>query len=329
MDAPDSPLPPLYAAWMEELLGEPVRGEPRSTCFSCAMVATGPEHEDPGPHFLPDLKCCMFSPKLPNFLVGRALCEDGPGRASVERRVADPAQRGPLGLSTPMALTAAHEAARAAGRFGLDTALRCPHFIVEGGGLCGIWSNRESICATWYCRHERGAVSRQRWSALQRLLAAVEDALSREIARQLGAGPRDWGDWRGREEAFYRAAAARAAALSWRDVSRIGGFELRFRARHLKETHAALSATGLPDTLVLGPARVAPLPDGRQRVFAYSEYDPEDLAAELVARLAALSGRPVAELLDPEPAGTDAPPLDEGTLQRLFDLRVLDRPPDA
>ncbi len=328
---PASPLPPLYAAWMTELLGGPLPSEPRSTCMDCAMVATGPEAEDPGPHFRPDLKCCMFLPKLPNFLVGRALAEGGPGRASVLGRVSEPRQRTPLGLTPPVDLAERHEAARKDQQFGQDLSLRCPHFIDERGGLCGIWTNRESICTTWFCRHTRGAVSRQLWSALQRLLAVLEDTLSRWVAVELGAGPRSWGVWQGKEADFYEAAGARVSSLTWREVAHIGGFELRFRAQLLKEARRAVHELGVPPVLVAAEIQTLPLPDGRLRVFGYSQYDPEDLAVEVVALLGHFTGRAVAEILDePDPrALSRAALLPEATLQRLFDLRVLDLPPET
>lgn len=333
MSAPT--LPPLYAAWTRELLGGPLPSEPRSTCSACAMVATGGPAEDPGPRFLPNIKCCMFLPKLPNFLVGRALLDEpGPGPRSVLHRLSNPSNRSPLGLLTPPDFAEHYEEVKKSGQFGREIGLRCPHYLEAEGGICGIWAHRESVCTTWFCRHERGAVSRHFWSSLQQLLAVVEDVLSRTIARDLGAAPHDWGPWQGREVAYYEAAATRVEQMTWRDVTRIGAFEVRFRARLVKEAYGALSETGVPPVLVPGRIRVVPLPDGRRRVFGYSAYDPADLAVEVVDLLGRFTGRTVAEVLQTSSPGDGASApagliLDEPMLQRLFDLRVLDLPPEA
>src|SRR5207253_3996635 len=63
------------------------------------------------------------------------------------------------------------------GGFGRAQALLCPYYDNEGG-LCGIWRNRQSTCATWFCKHVRGAVGQRFWNALHALLAAVEDDLA-------------------------------------------------------------------------------------------------------------------------------------------------------
>ena len=333
MSAPT--LPPLYARWVGELLGGPLPAEPRSTCNACAMLPRGSADEDPGPRFAPNIKCCMFLPRLPNFLVGRALLEvNGPGLLSVQRRIADPNHRSPLGLLPPPSFAERYEDAKKSGQFGQRLELRCPHYLEAEGGVCGVWAQRESVCTTWFCRHTRGAVSRHFWSSLQQLLAAVEDLLSRTIATELGATAHDFGRWAGREEAFYTAAAERVAGMSWKDVTRLGAFEVRFRARTVREAYGALDETGVPPVLVPGRIRVIPLPSGLRRVFGYSAYDPVDLATEVVDLLGRFTGRTVDEVLHAETPGDGASApaslvLDEPLLQRLFDLRVLDLPPEA
>src|SRR5664279_5381727 len=85
-------LPPLYAGWIEDLLGGTTPQETRATCSDCAMVQRAGEHKDEQQVFFnPELKCCTYLPDLANFLVGNILRDSSPeiaeGRASVERRL--------------------------------------------------------------------------------------------------------------------------------------------------------------------------------------------------------------------------------------------------
>ena len=82
IDSPaSSPLPPLYAAWMTDLLVGAIPTETKSTCGNCAMAApagTVISEKNAGDFFDPDLKCCTFTPTPPNFLVGRILSDIDP-----------------------------------------------------------------------------------------------------------------------------------------------------------------------------------------------------------------------------------------------------------
>lgn len=332
-----STLPPLYERWVSELLGASPPGEPRSTCEACAMVRPDPAPAEPGPHFLPELKCCMFMPKLPNFLVGRALLDPDPagepGRASLRRRLHEGDATSVKGLGLPREYADRYQAAMKEGAFGLDLSLRCPHWLDAGGGTCGIWRHRESVCTTWFCKHERGAKSRHFWHSLRQLLDAVEDALAAWCVERLDARE-GWGRWAGREEAFYAACAREVEGLGWKDVTRIGGFALRFRVRMVKEAWRGLAERGVPPVLVPGAIRSTPLAGGGRRVWGYSAYDPIDLPAGVLELLSRFNGRPVEEVLaDPGAGdGTALPPslvFDEAMLERLFELRVLDLPPEA
>jgi len=62
-------LPPLYAAWMAELLPGPIPRESRATCDNCAMLPPISERHDSGEHYFSRIKCCTYVPTLRNFLV--------------------------------------------------------------------------------------------------------------------------------------------------------------------------------------------------------------------------------------------------------------------
>ena len=153
-------LPPLYAGWVEELLSGPVPEETRATCHNCAML---PRESDGAPdvlHFHPATKCCTFVPLLPNFLVGRILADSDPagasGRRSVLERLRAADGVSPLGLDVPRryGFLYGHN-----GGFGRTPSMRCPHYLETEGGLCGVWKHRNSICSTWFCKHDRGAAA--------------------------------------------------------------------------------------------------------------------------------------------------------------------------
>jgi hypothetical protein len=164
-----STLPPLYAAWMHQMLAGPIPEETQATCANCAMCAkAGDPPANSTLFFHPQVKCCTYLPRLPNFLVGRLLADDdpdfAPGRITVEERL----QRGvavtPLGFGRDAVYTLLYQQGANAA-FGRSRALRCPHYIEEGG-RCGVWKHRESTCATWFCKHVRGAVGMQFWQVL-------------------------------------------------------------------------------------------------------------------------------------------------------------------
>jgi hypothetical protein len=199
MPSPAAVLPPLYARWMNSLLGEPIPGERRATCDACAMCRpkeapyAAPLAEPPGRddlYFDPGAKCCTYTPTLPNFLVGRILADDDPamrdGRASMLGRIEGRLAVTPLGVGTPPAEALLYDKGEDA--FGRSLALRCPHYV-ETTGHCGIWRYRESVCSTWFCKHVRGQVGFAFWrDALLPLLRAVEDAVARWCVLELDIG---------------------------------------------------------------------------------------------------------------------------------------------
>ncbi len=327
-------LPPLYARWMDALLASPIPPEKRATCDDCAMCA--PEGTDPlGSilYFSPRTKCCTYHPTLSNYLVGRAL-EDrdfafSAGRATLEKRIRAGVGVTPLGVGAARTFSVLYENGSQA--FGLAESLRCPHYLEEGGGRCGIWRHRNSICATWFCKFERGAVGEAFWDRLRNLLMTVERALAIWCVLEAGLEtealgavfPQDqrpggrepltaaeldgvpdppvarklWGAWFGREDEFYRLCGRRVETLTWPDVERIGGSEVTALARLTSRAFHALRSTELPGRLTTGPFQV--LSTGREgvRVIAYTGSDPLDLDPAVMEILPHFDGRPTGQVL--------------------------------
>lgn len=361
MDA--QPLPDLYAPWLAALLPAPIPAESRATCHECAMCL-GADGALPTATctFRPDVKCCAFAPRLPNFLVGRVLRDEDPapvaaaGRRSVEERVATRVGVTPLGLDRPPMLDL--HLRHALNAFGNSRALRCPHYVDADGGLCGIWRHREATCATWFCRFERGRLGLALWQQLKALLQEVERDLALRCALDAGldpellspllqayddpaaaSGQRDWqelegtpdpaayaaawGAWTGREVELYRACAERVEGLTWDDVLARCGPRVAARAAIVRAAHARHADRALPARLRAGAFQVAMTrSDGGLRAVTFSAFDAIDLPASLIALLPAFDGRPTDEVL----AGLKRDhgvELEPGFLRRLLDWGVL------
>lgn len=353
--ADPGPLPPLYARWMRELLKGQVAGEPQASCDDCAMCPSkgaGPAASEL--FYNPESKCCTYIPELPNYLVGRILSDADPalkhGRDTVRARLQAGHGVTPLGIAQPAAFEVLY--GRAPGLFGRSTTIRCPHYI-DDGGRCGVWKHRPSVCATWHCKHERGATGKEFWKALHLLLTSAQRALARwcvlelpapvlallfPFAAQGAVRPLDaadvdgrvnpalydasWGDLKGREEEFFKDCARRVEALSWKDVLRIGGSELDVIQKMLLAAWEKVRSTELPERLRPGAFRVMPLSADSVRILTYSDIDPIEVPSALMDVLGYFEGRSTEEALKAISDEKDLE-LERDLLRQLVDFQVL------
>jgi len=355
-----SVLPPLYARWIDDLLGAPIEPETNATCADCAMGAPANAPPDPETvYFNPRVKCCTFVPVLPSFLVGRILRDRAPeraqGRASVEARIATGIGLTPLGLGRSPAQHVPDA------RFGHDEKYLCPHFVQQDGGLCSIWQHREAVCTTFFCKFVRGAVGASFWSALRRLLEAIEQALAWQCVETLDVGAAAvslllgaagdarhdtvtlrqdgtyaaddlraiWGRWAGRERAFYEAAAGVVENLSWREIIERAGPQVRLRATLVREAHARLRAPAIP----MGPLRRSPfvattLDPTTVRLTTYSGMDPITIPQALLDVLVDFDGRAAAPAMEAIEAQHGLS-IDADVVGRLVDFEVLVPAPES
>jgi hypothetical protein len=354
-------LPPLYARLLSGL-DEEVPPEAKATCAACAMLegAAGAVRPVDGRSrsFRPDTKCCTFHPRLPNYLVGGVLSDDGPaaaeGRCRMELRVASRVGVTPEWLHAPRAFSLLYDGAR--GAFGRARALRCP-FYEEGPGACTIWAHRDAVCATWYCKYAAGADGRALWTAVKELVSLVEIQLARAALLELApdlldrappqraagtVGPEDldgappspaeheasWGPWAGREAELYRRCAAFVRELAVPDVDALLGLDGRIARRKVARAAAAVRSTSLPPVLRLDPgATVAWLPDGSVALGAYSEYEALALPGEAYRLLARFTGDDPVEEVRERLREEEHADLADGVLLELYRQRVLSTPP--
>ena len=344
---------------MGALLDGDIPAETKATCDSCAMRPPEDASVPRGEMFYsPVTKCCTFLPELANYLVGRILNDDDPGlaagRLTVERRIDAGVDVTPLGLGRSAKYSLLYNQGRRG--FGQAKSMECPHHLPDG--RCGVWRHRESTCATWFCKHERGAVGQRFWGRLHDLLAAIERKLSMWCVLELGidaslldalfagrklaaaasasgldAGDLDgevdprayraaWGPWLGREREIYRRCAELVDALGWDDVLRIGGVELQLLARVTQAAHGKLLSDDVPTRLRPRELRILLGSAERAQLVTYSEIDPLSVPRELVDVLHHFDGRPTAEVVK-EIAKEHDLRLQPALVRKLVDFDVL------
>lgn len=345
---------------MDQLLAGPIPPETAATCDDCAMAAPPGKHSSADtPFFDPLLKCCTYMPTLPNFVVGRILSDSdlsAEARESVQSRLLASDTTTPLGLNltATYSLLYAHLGSDA---FGRSESLRCPHLLEEGGGRCGIWQHRNSVCATYFCKFVRGAVGQKFWLAMRDLLSAIERDLARwcllelelgiealqnlvailndsNTAKRLDAnaiaGLRDageykllWGNWFGREQEFYRECARLVETLSWPRVISVCGSDVRLRAELVRNAYQELLSEKIPQE-PLRPANlnIHFLDRHSYKVASYSALDPLAISKTLMDLLPHFDGRPTEEVLNTIRKEKHIK-VDWALLRRLLDFKIL------
>ena len=350
-----TPLPPLYASWITECLGGEVPAERRATCNDCAMLPA-PDRRAAGGFFEASTKCCTYMPQLPNYLVGAALDDLDPspvavtGRRALARRIAERVATTPLGLYRRPRDIAAYDKHV---DFGREPTFVCPYLVAEAGGMCGIWQHRGSVCSTWFCKHERGALGKRFWVALRDLLLVIERSLARYCVLELAPGAEAlqtlfplttegqpatsgnlegivpereyraiWGTWVDREVEFYVAASHLVRSLAWDEVAEIGGSELSAQESILVPSYRALIEPRNEGPLRIGPLSVISLDRQAVRVMTYSVHDPLELPFDLFAALARFDGRPTATVTA-EIRAEECIEIDPSLVEQLRDHQIL------
>lgn len=355
---PQNPLPPLYASWLDGVLDGPIPNETDATCNNCAMLPDENESKkESNSFFNPKTKCCTYLPEIHNFLAGRILADDdtafAKGRTTVEARMKAGVGVTPLSIaSTPMYSLLYHNSSDVFGHAGN---MRCPHYIDEEGGRCGIWKHREAVCVTWFCKYTRGATGKNFWSKMLHLLSFIErnislwcvtqldvgtDALQillplfkrteaeKPTAKEIDGKPDEklyrakWGNWFGREAEFYKECARIANDLKWHDIERVCGPELKIHTRVVQEAYRKLVADVLPERLKVGSFQLGSIEQNTFSVSTYSGFDMVRLSKPIMNVLPYFDGRFVAEVLD-EIVEKEKLRVSPALIRKLFDSGML------
>lgn len=326
----DAALPPLYATWMEHLLGGVIPAEAEADCFNCGMIARSFVDRVQGLScYHPETRCCTYHPALPGFLAGRILSDESPpgkiARKELEKRIHSGVGIIPTAIeASPLFRLAYGKNPR--GLFGKTRSLRCPHYLDGECGACGIWANRPGICATWFCRHSRGRRSIRFWKALKDLFASIERELSLWCVAQLAPDARTvdallryleepayipeaddidgclrparylelWGGWRGREREFYLESARIVESLSWDEAVRTCGPRVTLLAGLASEAYRALSdPPPVPSRLRAGEIRL--LHYGAESCFILACEEVLEFPRKLMEVFSFFDGRPLDE----------------------------------
>jgi Fe-S-cluster containining protein len=354
-------LPPLYARWMDELLQGGIPREARATCDECVMCSKGTAGSSESKYFYnPDTKCCTFIPSLPNYLVGNVLSDDNPdmtrGKESVKARIASRVMLVPAGLHLSPAQTTLYSLVSVQKAFGRNDAVRCPHFVSEGG-MCGIHRHRNSVCATWFCKYERGRTGADFWADLFTLLQHLESELSMWCLLQLGLDGRDvgvmrmdkmektlegrvdgvlplheqgrlWGPWLGKEEEFFIRCGELVRGLSFEQVLSHCGATARLYARRCQDAYGDLLKAEIPRHLVPGNVKVHSIHDTSIGVEAFSPNDPRAIPRAFFDVLHEFDGKTPTETVVANVELRAGVVLERDFLQQMVDLQVLVRSPD-
>lgn len=356
--------PQLYAGWLRELLEGGIPRERLATCANCVMCSPSESLHSGKFAFDPGVKCCSYTPELPNYLVGQILATTSPelayGRAAIGRRIQDKIAVTPLGVGMTPSYRHVYEAARGQ-VFGRSRALLCPYFDSAAEGRCSIWRHRNSVCATYFCKHLRGAVGQQFWAALRELLVIVETELSVQFALQRGCDPNvligvlekrnapaseslgvelvaeelrhlrqpGWGSWEGRPVEFYMDCAEQVSNLSWAQVIAICGPRTRARAAALRASYRGLTHREIPRRLQVGTFPMQLEGEGRVRIATYSYMDPIVLSKRVFDLLHYFDGRSDTRDTINRIASLEGIEIDEKLVIKLVDHDVLREIPET
>lgn len=231
--------------------------------------------------------------------------------------------------------------------------LRCPHYVQQGGGRCGIWKHRNSVCSTWFCKHVRGAVGFDFWRELKLLLKELEEQLAIWCCLQIGLDARvieyaredegqrssfadelvkeyhdarhrrSWGGWAGKEAEFYERCSAAVAPLEWRDVRALGGQRLRAREVAVLDAYRHLVAPTIPARLRAAATPALRVTGNYVRITTYSPHDPIAMPETAWRALRRFDGRPVETVIAEMPTRARREFEDHGLLQKLVDYQIL------
>lgn len=306
-------LPHIYAQFLPEFFLNPIPVETSASCMNCAMLEkTGAQRGSPK-FFSPETKCCTHHPELPNYLVGALLSDTAHDHEVGQQRISDKISARtsitPLGVLRPkkyslLIKNSAHD------YFGRSNALLCP-FYESSSGVCTIAPHWDAVCSTWFCKHDAGEDGKKFWRTLRKYLENLERILTRYALLKSGSKPgipglaiddaapltlqeldglpplddvyeRLWGDWAGKEEAFYKECYNRIRQLGKDEFLNIEGIEQKIFLQELEQVYEQLMSVPVPPLLKKNPElSVVKISDDAYLLSGYSPFDPSKVSKRL------------------------------------------------
>jgi len=224
-------IPDLYHPFLPAIFHREIPPEPFADCLNCPMIAEKEEliGADLAKPFSPATKCCTFTPRIPNYVVGAILSDPEKSISEGKQRILDRIKSGegiiPNGVYPTKKYNDYHLAI-AEKKFGISKSLRCPYYLNDKYN-CTIWKYREAICSLWFCKHLGGDTGADFWKSMTKYFKNIQESLMVYTAQECGLFPVDlygegsyyklydnpleqkeqyskiWGKWERRKEQYY------------------------------------------------------------------------------------------------------------------------------
>ncbi|MCB9642849.1 MAG: hypothetical protein H6728_07195 [Myxococcales bacterium] len=360
-----SMLPPIYVPFLPKFFQQPPIPESKATCAKCAMcppLGTTTTQQEALSFFLPNTKCCTYHPSLPNYLVGGILQNTEAHLSEGSQRVLKKLeqQRGvnPYWLSPPDKYVHIYRASRVKS-FGRTETLLCPYYE-QSSGNCSVWQYRDSVCSSFFCKHDAGEEGNLFWKAFARYLTSVESKLARYALRQVAPeledetlnvkakktillGPEEleerpphpaeykaiWKDWVGREKDFFVQCYQVVQGIDRATFEDIKTEQESQEYEEIEQRYNTLQTPVLPPRLIRNPEmQVQDAIPGYKLVISYSRFDVLMLPEELVAALEMFTKDRSIEEARQEIAQRYEIEFEDESLIELYQYRLLTTPDD-
>ncbi|MEC7988262.1 MAG: hypothetical protein VX278_24055 [Myxococcota bacterium] len=146
-------------------------------CSSCRLMCNkGDAHQKW--YFNDKTKCCTFYPKLHNWQLGRIFLSDSPRRHTLIREeMIRSNSYNALGLHPPEDYLQKQVQSGYPESFGKAAELLCPFYEKEMRG-CSIWEYQNTVCRSWFCKHEEGSRGLGFWNSITMLGSYYEKIIA-------------------------------------------------------------------------------------------------------------------------------------------------------
>lgn len=178
---------PNLSNYLLQVFGSLDVTEKKATCDDCYCSKAS---RGDLPYYDKNLKCCTFQPFLPNYVVGNLLSDPSVTESiknNLRKKIQLREYALPMGIFVPVAYQVKFNS-REPEDFGNRTDFLCPYFD-HNKKNCGIWKNRGSVCASYYCVSDFGPSGLKFWEILGDFLHVCEMVLAQDCVVSMGLSP--------------------------------------------------------------------------------------------------------------------------------------------